>query len=142
MALQPKKCKQCKKSFRGQETSKFCSNKCRQAAYRRRINPTLKKRDKSQVQVLEPVTCIHCQKGFWAKSKKALYCSDSCRVLSYRHRRNDAIATLAILTGVSLKNIEDVADSLGIQRVHGLLQQYGYIYQPAARQWQPVTTHS
>lgn len=136
MAKPVKKCKHCKKSYRGTSTSKFCGNRCRQADYRCRKNPDLKTRTRSSEKATLVITCNHCGKGFWAKTSVACYCSASCRVRAYRVRRETAIITLALHTGLPSYKANDVVDTFGLKHVASLLKRYGYKYNSLKRVWE------
>lgn len=59
---------------------KYCSNKCRQKAYR------------SRKKIEQLVTCKHCGLEFYARRKTAKYCDSSCRKQAFKTRKVNALA--------------------------------------------------
>lgn len=68
-------CQQCRCAFKGRPNARYCSDACRQAAYRERVKAV-------------PVgVCLACGNSFDLVNSMQLYCGDACRQLAYRRRR-------------------------------------------------------
>lgn len=146
MRLQKLRCEHCKKRYmkRG-EGQKYCSHRCRQAAYRQRKQgfTTAKKHPVTTKQKAEltliPAVCDHCDGNFWAKSKRAKFCGTSCRVMHHRAMKAAIPDALAFLHGVPLKTGADILETMPIARVKALLKDRGWLWNAQSRAWvQPI----
>lgn len=99
-------CAHCRETFTaqtmkvtGQARADYCSNKCRQAAYRQRHDPEsaylvrrqarAQKAASTKRQVKKTTICEHCGETVRysiAQSTNRRYCSDKCKQAAYRQR--------------------------------------------------------
>lgn len=136
-----KKCKVCGERFTGSKQQKYCSQSCKQSAYRRRhikSKPSRKMQPASRP--LTPATCIHCGSKFWTATRRQKYCSPSCRELCYRIRRNSAVQTVAVVFGVPVSKVADTLEVSGTRRLTTLLQSAGYAFDTTERVWMHLDT--
>jgi len=98
MLRRSRSCAHCDKLHR--RHSQYCSNACKQAAYRKRKDPGAgdwsRKSERAQKAVRTKqstyveLTCEHCgDKRSWTIASGALrrYCSDKCKQAAYRQRK-------------------------------------------------------
>lgn len=97
-------CATCYKSLDGiaaYSSRKYCSNRCRQKAYRLRHAPTLplRKDKNTKKPILRPLTlvlkekyCLFCNTPLQsiARRRTKCYCSSKCRQIAYRRRASSA----------------------------------------------------
>lgn len=103
-AVKIRSCTHCDKIVR-RKNSQYCSNACKQAAYRRRKDPESgywsRKSERAQKAVRTKqstyvsLICEHCgdERG-WTIASGALrrYCSDKCKQAAYRERKKLLLA--------------------------------------------------
>ncbi len=85
----------------------YCSNKCKQSAYR--YNKTNGEKSKRQPNKLLPAQhCVVCAKLYQPKSAKSQYCSNACRQQHFRSRQktlfNNFSDNFNIETGINITN--------------------------------------
>jgi hypothetical protein len=93
-------CQQCKTLFDYKPRAKYCSDSCKQSAYRTRVNPlsgtraSIKERAqlgaRTKQRTETKLVCAQCGRDtYWsvAESTNRLYCGDACRQKSYRARK-------------------------------------------------------
>lgn len=133
------KCEHCHKSYQQTKVSqKYCSHRCRQAAYRRRkqAGKTASKTKRDNITIrLSPAICSHCHGSFWAKSKRAAFCSTSCRVMHNRAQRNAIPDALALIYGLPADKAADLLDTMPIARIKATLRDCGWIWSGQRRAW-------
>lgn len=128
------KCRHCKKAFTPTKIDqKFCTHRCRQAAYRKRIAKGRK--EKSPALPAIPATCLYCGGGFWAKTERAVFCSTSCRTLYHRALKAAVPTALHVMSGVPLETAGDLIETMPIKRLRRLLVDAGFVYQHEVRMW-------
>lgn len=139
MNIQAHKCKRCKKAFTpARIDQKYCSGKCRQAAYRRRKTGKAGKHKQAAEKPLLAATCAHCGGAFWTTSRKATFCSTSCRTLHHRALKAAIPQALMILYNLPMQKALDVVETQPTAQVRQLLEAAGYRYHHQQRQW--ITT--
>lgn len=130
-----RKCQHCKKSLPTiQDGQKYCSNRCRQAAYRKRH--TGPRHEKKPVErVLSLATCEHCQGGFFATTKRGRFCSTACRSMYHREMK----ARLADVLIAEWGNATgDWIDKKPMKQLRALVESHGYVYHHDQRRWVQV----
>lgn len=141
------KCKYCRQPFEPVKIDqKFCSHRCRQAAYRKRRNrakrpvrPAWRQGRRAGERTVIPTTCLHCNGSFWAKSKKAKFCSTSCRTLYHRALKTAIPDAISMLYGLPEAKAWDVIETQPIGNIRRLLEGAGYRYIHHERRWmQPL----
>jgi hypothetical protein len=121
------KCLHCHSTFTtARADAKYCSARCRQAAFRAR---------QQAPEQLTPAACAHCGNGFWQTNSLRVYCSASCRTLASRVKRAAAADALAQLLGISGERAADVVDTQGLRKVAANLEACGWAYDRHARSW-------
>jgi hypothetical protein len=129
------KCHQCRKSFTARRVdAKYCSHRCRQAAYEKR-KMTAKAIKRTQEIPLIVAVCNHCTGTFWAKSKRAQFCSTSCRVMHHRAMRNAIPDALALVYGLPADKALDLLETQPIGRIKATLRDCGWIWSGQRRAW-------
>lgn len=100
-------CEQCGGPIK-KERSKFCSDACRQKAYRRRLDPQTgtyerqKERIRNGVMTKADTTlksvCAQCGLDFYRTGTQVLveYCSNACKQKAYRARKKVSSTTWAV----------------------------------------------
>lgn len=133
------KCEHCRKAYQQVKVSqKYCSHKCRQAAYRRRKQagkPSPKTNADNVTIRLSPAICDHCNGTFWAKSKRAQFCSTSCRVMHHRAMKNAIPDALALVYGLPVDKAADLLETMPIARVKATLTDCGWLWNAHSRAW-------
>src|SRR5262245_58827912 len=105
------KCEHCKKAFPIRKIDqKYCSNACRQAAYRKRMQP-VSIRKAAPAEPILVATCDHCGGSFWAKTKRSQFCSTSCRTLNHRMMRAGLAAALEAYYHVPAATAADLVET-------------------------------
>jgi len=133
---QAHKCDNCKKAFQHTKIDqKYCSARCRQAAYRKRKQSSSERKAKGKERSLSPVTCHHCGGSFWAKTDRAVFCSTSCRTLHHRALKAAIPDALCILYGIPRDKAIDVAETQPTIKIRELLTAAGYTYHHPVRRW-------
>jgi endogenous inhibitor of DNA gyrase (YacG/DUF329 family) len=93
-------CCQCGEPFMARRKSAiYCSPACRVAAFRTaqnaRAKPKVrsKKKQPTEVEIPELVTCIGCDTQMWLykHNKQRLYCSSACKQRAYRARKDRGV---------------------------------------------------
>lgn len=125
-------CKACRTPFVGAKQAKFCSHKCRQAHYRKRQQKARKAAPAPRR--VASCTCVYCGARFVA-APGAKYCTPSHRTLAWAARRHAAIEAVAVLYGLRVENVADLADSKGMKPLRDALTKRGYAYDERARRW-------
>lgn len=100
MVIQYKMCKWCDHPFRKTRSdAKFCSDACKQKAYRRRADPAvgsvareMQRQQKIKTTKRERQKRIVCETCGWEFERSIIetnrmYCSDACKQRAYRQRR-------------------------------------------------------
>lgn len=130
------KCEHCRKAYQQVKISqKYCSHKCRQAAYRRR-KQTVSKPIKRHAEVsLIPAICDHCSGSFWAKSARAQFCSTSCRVMHHRAMKEAIPAALTAQYGYPERVAIELLETQPIARVKATLTDCGWLWIAQRRAW-------
>jgi hypothetical protein len=130
------KCAHCRKAFKaGKIDQQYCSNRCRQAAYRKRKPTILRREKRGEERPLHPTTCLHCGGTFWAKSGRSVFCSTSCRTLHHRALKAALPDALSSLYGIPIEKAVDVVDTQPTAKIREVLATAGYIYNHPERQW-------
>lgn len=91
-------CQECEQLH--ERNSQYCSNACKQAAYRRRRDPGTGLRSRRQQRsdnaartkawIQRRLVCEHCEREFTislAESTNRRYCSNACKQAAYRERK-------------------------------------------------------
>lgn len=121
------KCCHCHMTFSSTRAdAKYCSARCRQAAFRARQQTPDR---------LETATCAHCGAGFWQTHAQRVYCSASCRTLACRAKRTATADALAQLLSIDTERAADVVDSQGLRKVAANLTACGWAYDRLTRSW-------
>ena len=130
------KCKQCKRAYQASKIDqKYCSPRCRQAAYRKRLARSEKAKKPVTVAPAIPTTCPHCSGTFWAKTGRAVFCSTSCRTLYHRALKAAIPEVLISAYGLPEQKAFDLVEAQSIHKLRALLQTSGYSYTHSARRW-------
>ncbi len=130
------KCDNCKKAFQPTKIDqKYCSARCRQAAYRKRKQAEARRNTKGKERPLSPATCKHCDGAFWARTERAVFCSTSCRTLYHRALKTAIPEALALFYGVPQEKAIDVLETQPVGKIRQLLEDAGFIYVHDMRQW-------
>ncbi len=130
------KCDHCKKAFQPRKIDqKHCSNKCRQAAYRKRKQRQDTKKPRPAATPLVVTVCDHCGGGFWAKTRRSRFCSTSCRTMNHRYMKIALQDALAALYGLPEGTAAELFETQPIVRLKAILSEVGLIYSPAQRAW-------
>lgn len=130
------KCKRCKRSFNPTKIDqRYCSPRCRQAAYRNRQKSPLRAKRQAIQPILIPTTCLHCNGSFWAKRRTAQFCSTSCRTLHHKALKAAIPQALATIYGLPQEKAYDLLDTQPIAKVRRLLETAGYSYLHQIRSW-------
>jgi len=128
------KCGNCKRTYeKAKFDQKYCSHRCRQAAYRKRHRARYMKG--REVTPAIPTICEHCTGTFWAKTRRARFCSTSCRTLYHRALRAAIPPALATIYGIPTEKAADLLDTQELRKLRGFLEQSGYRYQHQERAW-------
>lgn len=133
-----KKCRNCRKSFRGIERKLFCSDSCR-ATHHKRQQRKAAKREDVHLQMCE---CVHCGRTYLSAHKSRLYCGKNCRNKACDRRREAAIDVLALHFGRSREWGADYVDSRGMVTTGKALAALGYSYAAHLRAWISALTAS
>lgn len=129
------KCEHCKKAMPGARIGqKYCTLKCRQAAYRQR-QPRPKRARPAVERELTVATCQHCGGSFFAATARARFCSTSCRSLYHRAMRAAIPDALAAAYGLPADKAVDLLDTLPLARVKARLTDCGWHYRHDQRAW-------
>lgn len=133
------KCEHCRKAYGQVKVSqKYCSHRCRQAAYRHRkqtASAAPKTTHDNVMNSLSPATCNHCHGSFWAKSARAEFCSTSCRVMHHRAMKNAIPDALALIYGLPVDKALDLLEMQPIARVKATLTDCGWLWNAQRRTW-------
>src|SRR5262245_50018707 len=134
------KCLSCRKSIADmREGQKYCSNACRQAAYRKRkaqAQPAKKQAvERDLFPALVPTTCDHCKGTFWAKMERARFCSTSCRSLYHRSLKAALPHALATAYGLPQNTIQHLIKTEPVRDLQTWLSDSGYVYSHPQRSW-------
>src|SRR5690606_2591494 len=123
------RCAHCSASLKGKRPgARYCSPRCRQAAYRARHAPP-------KGEQITVSSCAHCGGGFWRNDPAQRYCSGSCRTMASRARREATIAAVSGWMGVSQTKAADVVEIQGLAKVSNVLSAAGFIYDDTCRAW-------
>lgn len=130
------KCTQCRKAFAARKIDqKYCSPKCRQAAYRKRRASTSKRHKQPVTPALIPTMCSHCNGTFWAQRSTAQFCSTSCRTLYHRALRATIPTAIREVYGLPEDKALDLLETQPLQEIRRLLTVFGYTYVHQERRW-------
>jgi hypothetical protein len=130
------KCDHCRRGFIPTKIDqKYCSSKCRQAAYRKRKQTQTARELKKETQPLLIAICWHCEGTFWAKTQRALFCSTSCRTLYHRALKAALPYALMSLYGLPETKAYDIVETQPIRKLRSLLDGAGYAYCHSERRW-------
>ena len=130
------KCKGCRQAFTPRKADqKYCSARCRQKAYRQRLERLRPKAKSNGEPFLYPTNCLYCRGTFWAKRERAVYCSTSCRTLSH-HRLKEAMPeALEVAYGIPRMKAMDIVETQPVWKVRTLLHDLGFSYSHQVRAW-------
>lgn len=130
------KCEHCRKAYQPRKVDqKYCSHRCRQAAYRRRKQTASQPVKRHPDISLIPAICDHCNGSFWAKSKRAQFCSTSCRVMSHRAMRAAIPDALNLIYGLPRNAALDQVDTQPLAKLKSILTECGWMYSHQRRAW-------
>jgi len=136
MNRRAKKCKACKQTYTPSKIDqKYCTHRCRQAAYRKRKMVGARRKPVSQERPLVPVICHHCNGTFWAKSRKAKFCSTSCRTLYHRALKAAIPDAIHLVYGLPRDKVLDVIETQPIGKIRAVLETAGLRYHHQKRVW-------
>lgn len=139
--MKPKtaKCEHCRKAYTPTRVSqKYCSQACRQAAYRKRHSTPKRKPKAKPEPVLHPATCKHCGGQFWAANKRQIFCGVSCRTRHYQEKRKAVVVALSEVFAIDQDHAGDVIESVDFSRVQSVLVAHGLQYRHELRRWLPA----
>ena len=130
------KCGNCKRAFIPTKIDqKYCSHKCRQSAYRKRVTQS-KRAVKSSIETsLVPAICLHCHGSFEAKTRRGVFCSTSCRTLYHRALKASIPNALMALYNVPADKAADIVETQPLRKLRQLLESAAYIYNHSEREW-------
>ena len=134
----PKKCRHCRKSFRGFARRVFCSDNCR-SAHHKAAKRAAEKREAAHLEMCE---CVHCGRTYLSAHKARLYCGKNCRNKASEARRDAAIIALALHFKRSAEWGADYVDSRGMKKTGKALTALGYAYHQRGRAWIPALAES
>jgi len=130
------KCKYCRRAYvQTKVDQKYCSAKCRQAAYRRRKPQGMGKTSLTPEKPLLVAFCEHCGGSFWAQRGRARFCSTSCRTLYHRALKAAIPEALEAAYGIPREKALDILETQSLKQVRGLLRDSGFLYKHEARAW-------
>jgi hypothetical protein len=136
--LRAHKCKNksCRKAYQPtRDTQLYCSAKCRQAAYRQRVQRQMGKTRPAAEKPLLVAFCEHCNGSFWAQRGRARFCSTSCRTIYHKALKAAIPQAIMALYGIPEEKAIDIVETQPIGKVRQLLQAAGYTYQHQRRAW-------
>jgi hypothetical protein len=130
------KCDHCKKAFQHRKIDqRYCSNKCRQAAYRNRQQCQDAKKPRPAPAPLLVAICDHCGGSFWAKTRRSRFCSTSCRTMNHRHMKTALKDTLAALYSLPEGTAAELIEMQPVTRLKALLADAGLFYSAVQKAW-------
>ena len=126
----------CRKSYQPiRDTQRFCSAKCRQAAYRRRKRRRIGTTRPAPEKPLLVAFCEHCNGSFWAQRGRARFCSTSCRTLYHRALKDAIPQAIMALYGLPEEKALDLVEAQTIGRLRAVLETAGLRYHHQKRVW-------
>ncbi len=129
------KCGHCKKAFQGRKIDQlYCSNKCRQAAYRERKQSGTAKKTRPAI-LLRVMVCEHCTGTFFGKTRRSKFCSTSCRTLYHRHMKAALPAALIALYRLPEEKAVELIETQPVSRLKAILAESGLSYSSTRRAW-------
>lgn len=129
------KCGNCKQAFISTKIDqKFCSQKCRQAAYRKRLKAKRAGKPIHRTATVLSI-CLHCNGTFEAKTRRGVFCSTSCRTLYHRALKASIPSALMALYNVPADKAADIVETQPLNKLRQLLENAAYIYSHPERSW-------
>lgn len=130
-----RKCAQCGQVYTPlRKTGRYCSNACRQAAFKARRRKARKRAGTSAQSALIVHTCPHCTRT-WLDRPNTLrvYCSGACTQAAYKARKRATVRALGALLALDHGKAFDLVERLGTTRARQQLQRCGLEYCIPAR---------
>lgn len=132
-----RKCRVCGDSYKSHvDKDGYCSNTCKQSAYRKRVRAA--KKGKSKVDKNSDFNrhiCKYCGKGFFGptRGKPREFCSNSCRANYSKYKKWAAIAAWAETRMIEAQQAKIEVFDMGLRCVDRILNQNGLQYYHAMR---------